>query len=204
MKSSARAQLNKRAALDRGKSSSKPKSPSDVPKVKTQAGAVAADGHRDSAEFFEKYHGGLLSPPPALSSSEFPLFPADDATHSLTSVNAAAPVFTPQKIEAKRAGHSSKLLKPSPNVSLFKRNERIDIASDALPRVLSQPAVDAGLRAVDLASSLQFGPGKPVPAPPSPPHHVKDQSGVLPSSAASDSEFHQIQHFLASRLHSAA
>ena len=193
VKSAAKGHLTKRAALDRSKPASNAKSPSRPPKVKALACAAAADSHRDSAEFFEKSHGGLLSPPPALPSSDFPIFPVDDEARSLLSVNAAAPVCTPQKIEAKHAGRQSKLLRPSPNVSLFsgsKRNDRNDTPADASPRTAPPPAIDPAARAIsiDLASALHIGAGQPVPAPPSPLHlqhpSCKKKASATSASAA--------------------
>ena len=206
-KSAAKGHLTKRAVLDRGKPASN--ASRRTPRVKALACAAAADGHRDSAEFFEKSHGGLLSPPPALPSSDFPIFPADNEAPVLLSANAAAPVCTPQKIEAKHAGRQSKLLRPSPNVSLFsgsKRNDRNDPTADASPRTAPPPPTDPATRAIpfDLASVLHIGPSQPVPAPPSPLRRTNDQPLLLPAASSSDSDFLQIQQFLHSRSGRAA
>ena len=190
-----------RNALDRGKSASKSKTPSGALKMRSSALAVAEDAHRDSAEFFEKPNGGLLASPPAFDSSDFLLLPADDMAKGTYSLAQAAPVYTPQKIEAKLTGRNSKLLRPSPNVSLFsgnKRNGRSDALADASPNPLHS-SVDIASRTYDLAAALQIGPGKPVPAPPAPTHCAKEQPHGLSNAFSSDMEFLQIQQFLAQR-----
>ena len=208
IKSAAKGNVAKRTVLDRGRPASKAKSPSGPPpKAKSLALAHAAEGHRDSAEFFERSNGGLLSPPPVFASSYFPLLSVDDAAPSVPSVAAPAPVCTPQKIVAKPACRDSKLLRPSPNVSLFsgsKRKDRIDATADAASSPPQSTAETHTSRALDLASALQFGPGKPVPAPPIPHLHVQQQLPGLSAVPSTDVEFLQIQQFLASRCRSRA
>jgi hypothetical protein len=190
-----------RSTLERAKVDSKAKSPSGA-KVKSFALAVAAGEHRDSAEFFEKRDGGLLSPPPAFSSSEFLLLPVDDMAHSVPSVLESTPVCTPKKIEAKHGGRHSKLVRPSPNVSLFsgrKNKDGYDATLDASPPKPAHPTTESLSRTFDLVAALQIGPGKPVPAPPAPALHVEEQPLGLSKSNSSDFEFLQIQQFLASR-----
>jgi hypothetical protein len=190
-----------RSSLERAKVASKSKSSSGA-KVKSFALAVAAGEHRDSAEFFEKRDGGLLSPPPAFSSSDFLLLPVDDMSQSVPSIMESPPVCTPKKIEAKHGGRNSKLVRPSPNVSLFsgsKNKDRHDATTDASPPKPAHPAVDSVSRTFDLVAALQIGPGKPVPAPPAPALHVEEQPLPLSKTNSSDVEFFQVQQFLASR-----
>jgi hypothetical protein len=191
-----------RPALERGKSASKSKSPSGAPKIKSLALAVAAGTHRDSAEFFERPNGGLLSPPPTFA-SDFLLFSADHLVQSVPSVAKSTPVCTPNKIDAKSTGRNSKLLRPSPNVSLFsgsKRKDRSDLIPDTTSSVPSQPTADSATRATDLATALHIGPGRPVPAPPAPTHPAKHKQQESSNVTSSDNEFLHIQQFLASRL----
>jgi len=205
IKSASKGNLAKRSVLDRGKSASKAKSPSGpTPNAKSLALARAAEEHRDSAEFFERSNGGLLSPPYAFAASNFPLLPVEDAAPSVPSA-VSAPVFTPQKIIAKTPGRDSKLLRPSPNVSLFsgsKRKDRTDAAADAASAPPLQSSVESNAtRTLDLATALQIGPGKPVPAPPVPPYQVQQQLPGLSTAPSSDVDFLHIQQFLASRCH---
>jgi hypothetical protein len=198
MINSSRGKLPKRTVADRGKAAPKPKSPSSAPKTKAFARAVESNEHRDSAEFFVNSNGGLLSPSSNFASTDFPLFSVDDAASSAPVVPAAAPVCTPHKIEANQAGRHSKLLRPSPNVSLFsasKHKERKHLEADTSPRV-PPPHVTADK---DLASTLQIGPGKSVPVPPVPPRHITDYPFRLSVASSSDVEYLKIQQFLANR-----
>jgi hypothetical protein len=204
---SARVIVTKRNTTDRGKVGPKAKSPSSAPKTKALARAVEANEHRDSAEFFETSSVGLLSQSSNLASTDFPLFSVDD-TASSAPVVPATPVCTPHKIETNQAGRHSKLLRPSPNVSLFsatKHKERSDLEADASPRAPSQQiTADKCSRAIDLASTLQIGPGKSVPVPPSPSRHTKDDPFGLSVAPSLDFEYLKIQQFLANRCIQAA
>jgi hypothetical protein len=195
---SSRGKLPKRNVADRVKAVPKPKSPSSAPKTKALARAVESNEHRDSAEFFVNSNGSLLSPSSNFASTDFPLFSVDDAAISAPVVPAAAPVCTPHKIEANQAGRHSKLLRPSPNVSLFsasKHKERNHLEAETPPR--APPPHFAADK--DLASTLQIGPGKSVPAPPVPPRHITDDPFRLSVPSSSDFEYLKIQQFLANR-----
>ncbi len=207
VKSAEKGRSAARPALERGKSASKSKSPSGDPKVKSFALAVAASTHRDSAEFFERPNGGLLSPPPAFASSDFLLLSADQLVQSVPCVAKSTPVCTPNKIDAKSTGRNSKLLRPSPNVSVFSgsnRKDQRDLTTTTSSSAPSQPTADSATRALDFAVALHIGPGRPVPAPPVPVHPAKHQQQELSYATSSDNEFLQIQQFLASRCSEAA
>jgi hypothetical protein len=200
VKSASKKRFSRGIAHDRGKAPSASKSPSNAAKLKLLA--VPSSEHRDSAEFFERHNGGLLSPDPVFSSADFALLPADDASNLAPSVPSSTSICTPKKIEAKSTAYNSKLLRPSPNVSLFsgsKSKNRTDSGSGSSPRALSKPACDAVPCAVDLAAALQIGAGKPVPAPPIPLICTQDTSCAVSAVHAADADFLQIQHFLSSR-----
>ena len=91
-----------------------------------------------------------------------------------------------------------------PLSTLSKRKDRIDATADAASSPPQSTAETHTSRALDLASALQFGPGKPVPAPPIPHLHVQQQLPGLSAVPSTDVEFLQIQQFLASRCRSRA